>query len=168
MLELQQHLSYQPSFPPDYRPGIGVIGCGNIVRSAHLPAYMKHHLNIADIATFPQQRIPIMRQALAAGKHILAQKPLALDMDQANAIVAEAERSGLKVAVNQNGRWAPPWRIATLLIDDGAIGDVTSITHPTESKAGRGMWAEIQCRDGVTAILRCVGDSHSQQNGHYF
>jgi hypothetical protein len=27
-----------------------------------------------DIATFPEQRIPIMRQALAAGKHILAQK----------------------------------------------------------------------------------------------
>jgi predicted dehydrogenase len=161
------HLPYQPSFPPDYKPGIGIIGCGNIVRTAHMPAYNKHQLNIVgaydalpaaaeelqsafgipkiythledlladpavevvDIATFPEQRIPIMQQALAAGKHILAQKPLALDMDQANAIVAEAEQRGLKVAVNQNGRWAPPWRIATLLIQNGVIGEVNTITH---------------------------------------
>lgn len=161
------HLPYQPGFPADYRPGIGIIGCGNIVRQAHLPAYQKHGLNlvgafdavpaataglqeqfgvkriyaslddlladpaieIVDIATFPEQRIPIMRRALEAGKHILAQKPLALDMAQAREIVAQAERSGLKVAVNQNGRWSPPWRIATLLIEGGAIGQVTAVTH---------------------------------------
>lgn len=45
MLDLH-HLPYQPSFLPDYRPGIGLIGCGNIVRSAHLPTYQKHHLNM--------------------------------------------------------------------------------------------------------------------------
>lgn len=167
-------IPYQPSFPPDYHPGIGIIGCGNIVRQAHLPAYQKHGLNvvgvydsyppatqmvqeqfgiqqvypslealladpaiqIVDIATFPEQRIPIMRQALAAGKHILAQKPLALDMDQARVIVEEGERAGLKVAVNQNGRWAPPWRIATLLIQNGAIGDVTNITHLFDTNFG--------------------------------
>lgn len=161
------HLPYQPSFPADYRPGIGIIGCGTIVRQAHLPAYQKHRLNligafdavpaateglqeefgfqriyanlddlladpaieIVDIATFPEQRIPIMRQALEAGKHILAQKPLALEMAQAEEIVAEAERRGLKVAVNQNGRWSPPWRIATLLLQAGDIGDVIAITH---------------------------------------
>ncbi|MCB9423369.1 MAG: Gfo/Idh/MocA family oxidoreductase [Ardenticatenaceae bacterium] len=254
-------LPYQPRFPTDYRPGIGIIGSGNIVRSAHLPAYQKHGLNlvgvydpfpeatqgvqeqfgiqhiygslealladpaveIVDIATFPEQRIPIMRQALAAGKHILAQKPLALDMEQAREIVAEAERSGLKVAVNQNGRWSPPWRIATLLIQDGAIGEVMAVTHlfdvnfgwvpgtrfdviphwviydysihwfditrcwlagktietvsakeyktsnqPDKSEAAWGMWSEIHCLDGANAILRCVGGSHSRQNGHYF
>ena len=60
---------------------------------------------------------------------MLAQKPLALDVDAARAVVEEAERRGVKVAVNQNGRWSPPWRIATLLVDAGAIGDVIGVTH---------------------------------------
>jgi predicted dehydrogenase len=33
------------------------------------------------------------------------------------------------VAVNQNARWAPAWRLATLLVRDGAIGDVVGVTH---------------------------------------
>lgn len=30
-------LDYKPRFPADYRPGIGIIGCGGIVKGAHLP-----------------------------------------------------------------------------------------------------------------------------------
>lgn len=160
-------LDYQPRFPADYSPGIGIIGCGNIVKLAHLKAYNKYGLNVVgvydisseatqgvkenfgvqhifgsldellshpqievvDIATHPTQRIPLMRQALEAGKHILAQKPLALDLEAARETVAEAQRRGLKVAVNQNGRWAPGWRIATLLTQQGIIGDVLAVTH---------------------------------------
>ena len=60
---------------------------------------------------------------------MLAQKPLADDLAAARAVVEEAERAGVKLAVNQNGRWAPPWRIATLLVEQGAIGEVHSVTH---------------------------------------
>jgi predicted dehydrogenase len=74
-------------------------------------------------------RPELIRRALAAGKHVLAQKPLALDVPSAREVVEEAERLGLRLAVNQNGRWAPAWRIATLLIEQGAIGDVVAITH---------------------------------------
>ena len=28
-------IDYRPSFPPGYRPGIGIVGCGQIVRNAH-------------------------------------------------------------------------------------------------------------------------------------
>jgi len=49
MLDLH-HLSYQPSFLTDYRPDIRLIDCGNIVRSARLPAYVKHPLSV--VGTF--------------------------------------------------------------------------------------------------------------------
>ena len=55
---------------------------------------------------------------------MLAQKPLADDLAAARAVVEEAERAGVTLAVNQNARWAPPWRIATLLVEQGAIGEV--------------------------------------------
>ena len=86
-------------------------------------------VDIVDVATYPAARVEIVRRALAAGKHVLAQKPLAPDLESARALVAEAERAGLKLAVNQNGRWAPAWRVATLLVQDGAIGDVSAVTH---------------------------------------
>ncbi len=84
---------------------------------------------IVDIATGPQDRLRWIAAALDAGKHVLAQKPLTLDLDGLEPVLAEADRRGLRVAVNQNGRWAPPWRLATLLVQDGAIGDVVGVTH---------------------------------------
>ena len=33
------------------------------------------------------------------------------------------------MAVNHNGRWAPPWRATTLLLRQGAIGEVVGVTH---------------------------------------
>src|SRR5205814_8056700 len=82
-----------------------------------------------DIATRPAQRIEVILRAVEAGKHVLAQKPLALDLDDARRAVEAAERAGVKLAVNQNGRWSPQWRAATLLVQQGAVGDVFAVTH---------------------------------------
>lgn len=164
---LETELDYRPSFPEGYRPGIGIVGCGEVVRTAHLPGYRRfgqrvvgvydvrpeatagvceqfgvetvfraldellsnEEIEIVDVATHPDVRPALVRQALAAGKHVLAQKPLAPDLPTARGLVEEGERLGLVVAVNQNGRWAPAWRAATLLIEQGAIGDVVAVTH---------------------------------------
>ncbi len=85
-----------------------------------------------DIATGPEARLAWIEAAVAAGKHVLAQKPLTLSADDLNrlpAVLARAEAAGVRVAVNHNGRWAPPWRAATLLVRAGAIGRTVGITH---------------------------------------
>jgi len=161
-------LEYRPTFPPDYRPGVALVGCGDIATSWHLPAYAKYgvqvvgvydpapeatagvldrfpfvrrvfgsldellaadEVEIVDLATRPDVRTQLILRAIEAGKHVLAQKPLAPDLRAACEVTEAAERRGVRLAVNQNGRWSPPWRIATLLIEQGAIGDVTAITH---------------------------------------
>ena len=86
-------------------------------------------VEIVDIATRPDVRVALIEQAAEAGKHVLAQKPLAPDLGDAVKVTQRAERLGVKVAVNQNGRWSPPWRLATLLLEQGAIGDVFAVTH---------------------------------------
>ena len=86
-------------------------------------------VDIVDVATGPEQRPELIAACAAAGKHVLAQKPLALDFRTARDVVEEAERCGITVAVNQNGRWSPPWRVATLLVARGAVGDVIGVTH---------------------------------------
>jgi predicted dehydrogenase len=89
---------------------------------------------IVDVATPPEGRADLIRSALAAGKHVLSQKPLATNLDEARALVAEAERRDLRLAVNQNARWAPAWRVATLLVQQGAIGDAFAVTHLLEKR----------------------------------
>jgi len=44
-------------------------------------------------------------------------------------VLAKADAAGVRVAVNHNGRWAPPWRATTLLLRQGAVGDVVGVTH---------------------------------------
>ncbi len=85
-----------------------------------------------DLATGPEGRLAWIKAAVEAGKHVLAQKPLTLSADDLAALPALLERAaaaGVRVAVNHNGRWAPPWRAASLLIRDGAVGDVVGVTH---------------------------------------
>ena len=72
-----------------------------------------------DLATGPEGRLEWIEAAVDAGKHVLAQKPLTLsadDLARLPAVLARADAAGVRVAVNHNGRWAPPWRAATLLL----------------------------------------------------
>jgi predicted dehydrogenase len=89
-------------------------------------------VRFVDLATGPDGRLDWIRAAIEAGKHVLAQKPLTLSADDLHllpSLLAGAEAAGVRVAVNHNGRWAPPWRAATLLVRDGAVGDVVGVTH---------------------------------------
>lgn len=86
-------------------------------------------VDIIDLATGPEGRTEWLARAIQAGKHVLAQKPLTYDVDALPPVLDEAEAIGVQVAVNQNARWAPAWRLSTLLIEQGAIGDVVGVTH---------------------------------------
>ena len=82
-----------------------------------------------DIATRVEHRLPWIEAAIDAGKHVLAQKPLTTDPDAIEPLLARARSRGLRIAVNQNARWAPVWRVATLLTQRGDVGDVVGVTH---------------------------------------
>jgi predicted dehydrogenase len=89
-------------------------------------------VRFVDIATGPENRLRWIEAAISAGKHVLAQKPLtldALDAERLPRLLARADSAGVRVAVNHNGRWAPPWRAATLLVRQGTIGEVVGVTH---------------------------------------
>lgn len=97
--------------------------------------YTDHHallarpdIEVVDIATHPPERVALIRDAIGAGKHILSQKPFVLDLDTGEELVALAEKAGVKLAVNQNGRWAPHFSYMRQAVQAGLIGDLLS-TH---------------------------------------
>ncbi|MGI6355396.1 MAG: Gfo/Idh/MocA family protein [Lentisphaeria bacterium] len=62
--------------------------------------------------------------ALQAGKHVLCDKPMTLDMAEAKAIIAEVEKGKAKFMIGQVCRYAPGFILAKRLVDQGAIGDL--------------------------------------------
>ncbi len=84
-------------------------------------------LEVVDIATHPDVRAPLIEQAIAAGKHVLSQKPFVLDLAEGARLVALAQASGVQLAVNQNGRWAPYFAYLRQSVRAGLIGEVSSV-----------------------------------------
>lgn len=79
-------------------------------------------VQVVDIALHAPQRHPIIRAALNAGKHVLSQKPFVLDLDTGLELVELAEKKNLRLAVNQNGRFAPHFAYMRHAIAEGLIG----------------------------------------------
>mmetsp|Transcript_133445 Transcript_133445/g.414974 ORF Transcript_133445/g.414974 Transcript_133445/m.414974 type:complete len:398 (+) Transcript_133445:208-1401(+) len=77
------------------------------------------------------------KQALEAGKHVLLEKPMAVDLFACKRILDVASRFPKQVfAVGENASFWPEVRIARSLIRQGAIGDVvTARAHYYEAMA---------------------------------
>lgn len=81
---------------------------------------------VIDIATHVDVRPGLVRRALAAGKHVLSQKPFVRDLAEGEELITTAERAGRLLAVNQNGRWAPHFAFLLAAVRAGTIGRVSS------------------------------------------
>lgn len=82
---------------------------------------------VVDIATHPAERAALIRDALEAGKHVLSQKPFVVDLTVGRELADLADKRGVKLAVNQNGRWSPHVSYMRQAVTQGIIGQVTSI-----------------------------------------
>ncbi|MFA3916760.1 Gfo/Idh/MocA family protein [Ruegeria hyattellae] len=84
-------------------------------------------IDVVDITLHPEHRAPIIEAALKAKKHVLSQKPFVTDLDIGDHLVALADDQGVKLAINQNGRWAPHMAWMREAVRAGHIGDVLSV-----------------------------------------
>lgn len=93
------------------------------------------------IATPNRLHYPMAKAALEAGKHVLCEKPLAMDSSESAELVALAQKSGLVAGVNYNIRYYPLCLEAADIRQRGDLGNVYSVCgsyvqdwlfHPTD------------------------------------
>lgn len=72
--------------------------------------------------TPPVAHVQVIRAALAAGKHVYSEKPIATTEPEAEALVLEAERRGLRIGCAPDIFLGGAYQAARELIDRGAIG----------------------------------------------
>ncbi|MGN6641453.1 MAG: Gfo/Idh/MocA family protein [Verrucomicrobiota bacterium] len=81
-------------------------------------------IDIVDIATPTNSHAEIAIAALQNGKHVLCEKPLALDVKQAQAMFAAAQKSRAVHMVCHNYRRIPAIALAKKMITEGALGRI--------------------------------------------
>jgi predicted dehydrogenase len=114
----------------------GVVGSSQASAEASgiAPAYDSYEALLADddvdcvhLATPNNLHSPQVKQALAAGKHVVCEKPLALTSAESGELLELAEQSGLVHCTNFNIRFYPQVQEARARIRDGAVGTVWNV-----------------------------------------
>lgn len=104
---------------------------------------------------------PVAVAAAEAGKHVLIEKPLARNMEEAVAIVEAAERAGVTLMVAHNQRYMPQHRQVKELLERGTFGDLLCVRADlnqdlilqTERMGGSAHWLHKKQGAGGGAII---------------
>ncbi len=88
---------------------------------------------------------------LEAGKHVLCEKPMTLDLDEAAAIAATVRKTGKVFMIAHPTRYTPAFILAKKMIARGDIGELfmaeTEYAHNYRHAAGKNDWRKDTRRD---------------------
>lgn len=81
-------------------------------------------VDVVIVATPPNTHADLSLQMMAAGKHVVCEKPLALNGKETAAMVEMAEKQGVHLSCHQNRRWDVDYLAIKQAVADGLIGDL--------------------------------------------
>lgn len=81
------------------------------------------------VATPPTSHFAICKWCLENDIHVLCEKPLTEDVEEARILVELAEARNLQLGVNQTRRFFPTYQKIRELIQEGKLGELKSITY---------------------------------------
>lgn len=107
------------------------------------------------VAVPPDLQPEVAQRALALGKPVFAEKPLAADLPGAAAMLAAARASGKPTMIDFNFPELPAWRRAKEMLDAGAVGRLRHVvvTWNVENAATRLRLASWKTRAGGSGGL---------------
>ena len=84
-------------------------------------------VEIVVVVTPNRFHVPIGIRALEAGRHVVVDKPIAMDVPEAETLLDAAEHSGRILSVYQNRRGDGDFLTVRKLLADGALGQIDSL-----------------------------------------
>ena len=117
---------------------IEIIACSDIIPSAAEQLAHKYSLREMNVGallaaddieiilnlTLPAAHAEVSRAAIAAGKHVYSEKPLATSLRDAVALIEEAEAKSLRVGCAPDTILGAGLQTAKALIDEGRVGQI--------------------------------------------
>ena len=119
-------------------------------------AFADPAIDLVVVATPNDTHAPLALAALAAGKHVVVDKPFALDAAQAQAVIDAATAARRVLSVFHNRRWDTDFLALRALLDGGALGEVAELHSHFDrfrpqvpdrwrdrAGAGSGLWYDL-------------------------
>ncbi|MGB7345187.1 MAG: Gfo/Idh/MocA family oxidoreductase [Pirellulaceae bacterium] len=134
-------------------------------RESNLPA--DERVDFVSIATPNYTHCPIACAAMQAGFHVVCDKPMTTNLDDAGQMVTTAEQSGRVFALTHNYSGYPMMRQTRQMIADGELGDIIAVRATyvqgwmhglqREEIPQRGAWKSDPKLNGLAGSLGDVG-----------
>jgi predicted dehydrogenase len=109
-------------------------------------------VDLVIVSTPPNSHARLCLEMMNAGKHVLCEKPLALDRGETDALIEAAAAQRVHLSCHQNRRWDVDYLAIRSALSDGLIGElfyletfVGGFSHPC------GYWHSHQSVSGGTA-----------------
>ncbi len=111
-------------------------------------------LDAVSVCTWNSAHAPCTIMALNAGKHVLCEKPMAVNTAEAEEMMAAAERNGRKLMIGFVRRFGTDCEIASDFVNAGRLGDVYYAKAVTLRRNGHpGGWFGEKARSGGGAMI---------------
>src|SRR5215216_2217514 len=143
-------------------------------------------IHVVDITSYPDQHAPQFIAAAQNGKHIIVEKPLAIEWSEILAMKRAADESGVKVCVCFECRWSSQFLATKSAIDADLIGTLhygeVDYYHGIGPWYGQYRWNTKKALGGsalltagchaLDALLLCMGSeveevtSYATQSSH--
>ncbi|HTQ73637.1 MAG TPA: Gfo/Idh/MocA family oxidoreductase [Burkholderiales bacterium] len=108
-------------------------------------------------ATPEPTHYPIARDCLGAGKHVFLEKPIAMELSEADELIALSKKKGLKFTIGYSQRFNPKFAYVRQSIRNGTIGKPVSAL--VSRHLTRGLGKKISGRVKLSpAAMECTHD----------
>src|SRR5947208_3453205 len=103
-----------------YKPATATLDYQDILRN--------NNISVVYISTTPESNhYPICRDCLRNGKNVMLEKPIALELWEADELIMLAKRNNLKFTIGYSQRFNPKIAYAKKKITEGTLGRVVSV-----------------------------------------
>jgi predicted dehydrogenase len=113
-------------------------------------------IEVVDIAVPASEQPALVLAALDAGKHVLAQKPLATTVEAALELAERAENSGLLVGVNQQLRCDEGMAAAYEMVQRGWLGELSGFSITVNLDTPWHLWDWAQSMERLEVMIHSI------------
>lgn len=114
---------------------------------------------VVDIAVVAEAQPDIVRAAIAAGKHLLCQKPFVQDLETGRELIELGDAAGLRIVVNQQMRYDEGIAATRAILQAGWIGEPTAMSFTVDINSDWSSWPWLVASDRLEVNYHSI---------HYF